>query len=214
VRNAMDAGRQTARFLTALLFVLATPAIGQVVVTAKNGPCAQTTFEVALLSSKIQPPPRVKLEITQRTTKIKTVRMAALDDAGRYHTAPLQLPFADYDISVFSDTASQMLLGEYHLGTAELPRVMIPGADKHPLHVRGDYTIHDREGAKQPLLIAVNPSRDASLIHIIVIDENLLLVSQYLGSPLQRWASDPLQPGRYDVWMMESRPGSCAWVQR
>lgn len=214
MRNVMGAGQQATRFLTASLFVLAMPAMGQVIVTAQSGPCAETAFEVVLLSSKVQPPPRVKLEITQRTNKTKTMMIAATDGEARYHTEPFRLPFADYDISVFSDTAPPVPLGNYSLGTYELPRIMIPGADKRPLHVRGDYTVPDRGGVPQPVMIAVNPPRDASAIHIIIIDENRLLVSQYLGAPLQRWNSDPLPPGRYDVWMMVYRAGSCFWVQR
>jgi hypothetical protein len=171
-------------------------------------------FEVALTDSNLQPPARLQLEITQRTTKTKTLAIAAADGDRRYHTAPLRLVFVDdYDINVFNESSHQALR-TYSLGTRELPRLMIPGADKRPLHVRGDYTIPEREGAKQPLVIAVNPSRDASAIHIIVIDENRLPVSQYLGPPLQRWASDPLPPGRYDVWMMQYGAASCSWVQR
>src|SRR5437764_9505147 len=80
----MGIGRQTARFLTALLVVVATPATAQVVVTAQDGPCAETTFEVVLLNSKLQPPSRLRLDLTQRTTKAKTTATAEADGEGHY----------------------------------------------------------------------------------------------------------------------------------
>lgn len=214
MRNALDFHRQTTRFLTAFVFLLATPAFGQVTVTAQNGRCAETTFEVVLLNSKLPLPSRVKLEVIRRGTSTKTTMMAVAQGERRYHTTPVRLPFGNYDISVFSDTSSQVLLGKYSLGTSELPRVMIPGGDKRPLHVRGDYTVPDRGGIKQSLLIPVNPPREASEVHIVVIDESRQLISQYLGPPRQQWTTEPLPPGRYDVWLMAYLAGRCLWVRR
>lgn len=214
MRNTLDRHRQTARLLTVLLSLLASPAVAQVTVTAQNSRCAETTLEVVLLSSKLPLPSRVKLEVTHRGNGTKKEMTAVAHSERRYRTAPVRLPFSHYDIAVFSDTSPHVLLGKYSLGTSELPRVMIPGGDKRPLHVRGDYVIPDSGGTSLPLPIRVNPPREASELHIVVINESRQLVSQYLGSPRQEWTTEPLAPGSYDVWMMVYFAEKCSWTRR
>ena len=213
MRIAMGTRRQTARLLTTLLFV-GVPSVlsaGPIVI-AQNGRCGDTVFDVSLLST-VQQPSRLRLDVVQRSTKAKTTLTADVDAEGRYHTAPARLPFTDYDIDVYSATLPQVLLGHYSLGTVELARIMVPGADKRPLHVRGDYTVPDHGGALQRFMVAVNPPRAASAIHIVVVDENWDVAAQYLGPPVRHWSTE-VPPGQYAVWLTAYDATHCVWVKQ
>lgn len=212
MRNTLVTRRQIARLLVATSFLFCTPAMFAQLIIARNGPCSETILDVELPASGVEQ--AVKLEITRRSTRA-TTSATAIADGDRYHTAPLLLPFADdYDITIMSATVPSRRLGKYSLGTSELARLTIPGPDKRPLHVRGDHVIEEHAGVKSELPVDINPARDISTIHIVVLDENDFLVSQYLGRPVQHWRSDPLPPGRYDVWVMQYRPAGCSWVRR